>query len=672
MYIKAHNSQIFGICLRAKFSKPMAINFISFLSKLESTRGVKSVVDILKERYHAIVAGEMSLFKTHSDGTWVGPFRPVSRLALRGRLGRRRALRLLRCHGLFVHKAAVRGDYQKSAAKLSKNPEPDEALFLPPVPVFTSLFRGIPSNIYSDTYPLTTKRAPFLDGTKIPEVLMSPAEHISSLDAFPSFMVEFYDQLADLVGSDLPEVGHFQRLASTHPDTAGSVALLTKDRGLKLRLIANTNRMLQLAVSPLHNYLFAFLRKHSTSFVYDQDAGERWVANRLSEGARLTSLDLESASDNIPLLPQLELLRFIEPKLEIEIRMFERVARMRWLTPFKGVEIRWLRGHPMGVMGSFPLFTTWLCSVLEYSGLTEKYAIVGDDLVFFAKYERKVRSLLQFYQVPISFGKSLFDNSFIAEFVGRIIDSIGSLDVFKASDYNRDDPTGLIRQYGEGALNDFKSVSRLRVKTKDVLKLGHRFESDPLFREVCILFASPKDKVFMTDVKPPPLNLGGVSDTIIDKMVGNLLLKKILDEDGEKVVRYCLLRILDNGRLYDQLTVRSVGATVVQKLTVRSNAAAHVEHRKMLRSLLDNALTDDDIVEVLSYIKYSPGVEVVDVAKAEHVAKQNQMVREDIHSGEKHRVRRKRKFSYYFALSRAIHRTAKIFKGLKKYIPGQK
>ena len=669
MYIESHRAQIFGICRRTRLSRPMALDFISFLSKIEATRGIKSVVDVLKGRYHSIIEGEIGSFKTHSDGTWVGPFRPISRVAKRGRLGRRRALRLLRCYGLFVHKAAVKGDYQREKARLSKEPEPKKAFRLPLVPRFTSAFNGIKSNILSDTYPLTTKRAPFIKG-KIPEILMSPAEHISFTDAYPNFMLEFYERMADLIGPNIPSVEHYQSLAVNHTDMAGSVALLTKDRGLKLRLIANTNRVLQLAISPLHNFLFSFLEVHPSSFCFDQDAGGVWVAEQLGLGHRITSMDLDSASDNIPLLPQLDLVMELCPSLETELRMFHRAARMRWLTPYPDVEIRWLRGHPMGVVASFPLFTTWLCSIFEYSGLTGKYAIVGDDLVFHSEYERKVRGLLDLYRVPISFGKSLFDNEFIAEFVGRIIDSHGSLEVYKASGYTREDPTGLIRQYGEGSLDVFNPVKRFRVTTKNIIKLGHLYASDPIFRQACIDFASPRDKVFLSGLKPAPLNLGGVSDTIIDKMVGNLLLTKLLDEEGEKIVRYALLRIFDNGRLYSMLVGEPTRATNVHKFTVRSNSQAHAEHRKMLLDLLEKARTEDDVASVLSYVKYSPGIDVVDVAKAEHIAKQNRTDPSDIEKWKKTKV--KRGFPYLSKLSRVIKRSAKNFLKLRIFLHREK
>jgi hypothetical protein len=370
---------------------------------------------------------------------------------------------------------------------------------------------------------MSTKRAPYKEGRKLAEVLMSPREHIESTGEFPQFCLEFYPELSSLIGKDIPPKSFYLDKAGEKAfDVAGSVSLLTKDRGLKLRLVANCNRILQLCVSPLHNFLMKIMQTVPECYVFSQDRGAEWVSNRLSKGWSLTSLDLKSATDNIPLSNQLALLSQIAPEYRTELAMFHRIARMSWHTPHPFF-LRWEVGHPMGVNASFGLFTVWLINLFYHIGAEGRFCIVGDDIVFDSLFESHIIARLAALNVPISRGKSLFSDSIFAEFVGRVLDKHGSLDVYKGAPYSVKDPLGIVRQYGRAAI-EFLGPKRLFGNNtyKDVVETVSFFRESWALRESIKAYVTPFEVLKMEYHVPPPVYLGGVSRTVLHKMLDDL------------------------------------------------------------------------------------------------------------------------------------------------------
>jgi hypothetical protein len=254
-------------------------------------------------------------------------------------------------------------------------------------------------------------------------------------------------------------------------------------------------------------------------FVFDQDGGADWVSQRLKESWHLTSLDLKSATDNIPLSNQLALMRQLLPDYLEELEMFSDISRMSWTTPHPFF-VRWEVGHPMGVNASFPLFTTWLVDLFYQVGAAGRFCIVGDDLVFDSSYESEVLARLGVLNVPVNRGKSLFSDRFFAEFVGRIIDSVGSLDVFKASPFSYSDPLGLIRQYGKSAIEFLGPVRLFGTNSyKEVVEVVSYYTDSEVLRTAVLEYASPYDRLNAEGQIPDPVYSGGVTSVIIHKML---------------------------------------------------------------------------------------------------------------------------------------------------------
>ena len=337
MYIESYYSKLYKLCVANSFTSNMTHSFLEELRRLERTRGIKSTVSILRTRAHCLVTSSLEGFKRDKEGHWVGPWRHLERSAQRGRRGLRKALRILKLHGYFVHPEPTRRDYVLLKKQLAITPNRARWLKLT-----TDLRTHVTFSYKHDvSYPLSTKRCPLKGGLMLPEVLTSPKEHIESLAEFPNLMVEHYAAFKALVGQQIPPLDFYLRLASSSDDCAGKISLLTKDRGMKLRPIANCNRVLQLVISPLHNCLFETMKLVPECFVHNQDRGAEWVQGMLIDGYVLTSLDLKSASDNIPLDPQINLAYDLYPWLGVEIDIFARAARMYFRTAHEDVSIRY-------------------------------------------------------------------------------------------------------------------------------------------------------------------------------------------------------------------------------------------------------------------------------------------------------------------------------------------
>jgi len=514
IYIEKHYRNLKGIMQACTLSNTEIQGVLGYMKKYEINRGPEDLVSMLKSRITDLIAVK-KIYKRHVDTTWYGPLRPISRLALRGRRGLRRALRVLRCYGIFKAKHPDYSVWSHHRYAICERYEKVDYLRLTPSHEVFETSRGLESISYDRFYPLSTSKAPLNREKNLPEIDITPKEHIETMQHFPTLIVNHYDYVASLIGKDMPPKTHFQALQkSSVRDVAGTTALLVKDRGLKTRLIANPFRILQLLCSRIHNTAMELVKRLPGSYVYDQDSGAEWVAGKLAEGCILTSLDLKAATDNVPMLPQVDVLRQVCPHLEEDLNVFQEICRMDWWGAY--TNMRWTYGTPMGLKGSFALFTIWLVNMLLIFGNTKgRFAVVGDDLVFESYLDGLVLNFLSIYEVPISTTKSLFSNSIFAEFVGKIIDKKGSLEVFKASPFKfYDDPMGLIRQYGPRGFRFLGTKVHPGIR-KDI-ELVHQFQK---YHDSATLipYANKKDLRLFTE-KRARYSKYGISYNILMKI----------------------------------------------------------------------------------------------------------------------------------------------------------
>lgn len=458
-YVLSNRSHIFGVCRACGLTSASAGDLLTWMVKVEETNDVKFVVNELKRRMMDLLDPSRRYYRYHGDGTWVGPFRPISRLAKKSRKGFRNALKILRLYGIFHAPEATQEDYVLESKRLSvtEDSNPNFSLLIPAVFPTNATVRE-----FDSSYPLSSTKVP-LDTGSLPQYEVPPCLHIESLDSFPALVSLFHGFFTDLVGGAMPQKEHFDALIARGPDRIGNAIILNKDGGLKQRLIANVFPILQLGLSRLHNSLYELLKKLPNCHVFGQDEGVAWAIEQLKGGKKLSSIDLEKATDNIPLEPQIDLVLRLFPKLGVDIALFHRAARSQFKTPFNATNITWHRGHPMGLKGSFPLFTLFLYAL--YSKHTDTFAIVGDDLIVDAEATESVIKDMESLGIPINRFKSLFGST-LGEFCGRLFDKNGDLKVYKASiQKDEADPLGLFRQYGSRAFRFiYRNTKRVRVK----------------------------------------------------------------------------------------------------------------------------------------------------------------------------------------------------------------
>jgi hypothetical protein len=523
LYTVDHQIEIFDVLRGCGLSRCEVGSFYALLLSLEKGRGILDVINTLKLRSEGLLMPLESKFRRHSDNTWLGAWRIISRHASQGRRGLRNMLRVLKLGGLFTAPDPIRKDYLRVGVDISSQPE----LSYDFGPYrFTSYASLVADRLqlsglgYETDYPCSTTVVPLAPGKNESEYNLSPQVHIESLDHCPRLVLQFFRLFKELVGYSLPDQSHYETLVCSKAykhDVVGSISILTGDRGMKKRAVVNPFRLLQLGCSRLSNYLYSYLAAYDTCYVTDQEGGAVWVHQRLAEGLKLSSIDLKSASDNIPMLPQLQLVEQLFPVLGEELELFKRISRSHWWTPYEDVQLKYTRGHGMGLKGSFPLFTTWLLHMCEHVTEGRKaYAIVGDDLVIEAAFTEPVLRILGRFGIPVNYRKSIL-NSNIAEFVGRIIDVHGNLEVYKASPLKLiSDPLGLVRQYGAKALNKTSLKHKISESRRATfLQEIERRRNQSLFHLLVGFCKNQREKDSLLGTPPENFSVGGVPDWLV-------------------------------------------------------------------------------------------------------------------------------------------------------------
>jgi len=239
------------------------------------------------------------------------------------------------------------------------------------------------------------------------------------------------------------------------PPVIGRIALL-QEKGYKLRAIANPARAWQQAFRPLQRYLEKVARLMPGNWQFDQEGGRRRAQELLRETGYAQSIDLEGASDNIPLELQTHVLRRLGVDEEW-VQLIEYCSQGMWLLPeevaaCKGTltakdykqspwlvglrtdMIQWLQGQPLGLLFSFNLFALTLGLIyagvgyyLRDSDFTYdpdkdcKYVYVGDDLAHFEKLQGDlVKDLLGSVGIRVSKDKTI-ESAEVVEFTSRLI-----------------------------------------------------------------------------------------------------------------------------------------------------------------------------------------------------------------------------------------------------------
>lgn len=204
----------------------------------------------------------------------------------------------------------------------------------------------------------------------------------------------------------------------------GRIALIGQPGG-KTRTIAIGDFWSQNVLLPLHNRIMKRLRGMKTDGTYDQDIQVQRIV-RESRGHKTYCFDLSSATDRFPIILQEILLE----------KMFGNEFAVAWKNvmidrdfSYKGNNVRWKVGQPLGMLSSWAVFALTHHYVIKYVAYLEgyhsfeKYAVLGDDVCI---WEQKValayKRFMEEYGITINLDKSTIseESPHIIEFAKRL------------------------------------------------------------------------------------------------------------------------------------------------------------------------------------------------------------------------------------------------------------
>jgi len=447
-YVHNHRTDLINRWKACKLPDKAIVNMVKRLEHFEQHHGIHFVVSYLKTMKSFLLGGQTTGLKTR-NGNFLGDFRSVSVVFNKSRKGRTLAIRALNVYGLFEAKKPGEKEYLKFKSLIQKPSDPkllSEIIVTPEDRYLAKM--AIKEARFSSTYPLGNTRAPLATFKTKVEREIGPEEHLQTLFMFPNIVSQHYDFIIELL--PLRVQYHYDAECEyTKVDSVGNVIGLTKDRGMKIRFIANPFRTIQLILSRLKSCAENFLKDLPESCVFDQDKGMEWVRKELSLGIKISSVDLTQCTDRLPLVFQVQLLKDLFPELQEDIEIFEKVSRSLWHTQY--CDVKWKVGQPLGTGPSFSTFTIFhIFLIRSLGGNASNFRVIGDDVVFSnSPLKDSYLKTLDSLGMEISIQKSLMDQP-VAEFAGRIIDQFGTLEVYKASATDFvNDPLGIIRQYGE-------------------------------------------------------------------------------------------------------------------------------------------------------------------------------------------------------------------------------
>ena len=212
---------------------------------------------------------------------------------------------------------------------------------------------------------------------------------------------------------------HLGRLGVVY-DTAG-----------KARVVGMTNWWIQIALYPLHNSIFDFLRKLPTDGTFDQHKPIKGLCDRKLD-SKFYSLDLSAATDRLPLDLQVQILSLVT---DVEsANLWKQLVSIPFLyNPEDQNEIprniRYAVGQPMGAYSSWAMLalTHHVIVNVAAKGIFTDYAVLGDDLVIQSdSVSQEYLRIMNILGVEISLPKSMVSYNHL-EFAKKVFDKSGNM-----------------------------------------------------------------------------------------------------------------------------------------------------------------------------------------------------------------------------------------------------
>jgi hypothetical protein len=321
--------------------------------------------------------------------------------------------------------------------------------------------------------PSNNRRAP-LPGRSVPEIegiidslnylwfTVKGRAHYQKFKSYYDFVMEGLDWWKLWLKK---ATGPYGPMPNINPDfLVGRIGLI-QEPGFKLRAVANPGRVFQRVLEPLGNTLYRTLKALPWDCTFDQSKAFPLIAERLSRGDVVHSIDLSGATDYFPLELQEHLLRKIFPHDIVD--MFSEISQGSWEMPGLG-QISWKRGQPLGLYPSFGSFAlTHGCLLLGLKNsdhFDQSFFVLGDDVVILDdELAHSYHTLMGELECPISESKTISSNK-LAEFGGKIITSSDVIPQYKWRAVSDNSFIDICRNLGR------QSMKLLRTRQRHVIE----------------------------------------------------------------------------------------------------------------------------------------------------------------------------------------------------------
>lgn len=434
----------------------LSVPFAKHVSSLYQNSGKEWTVKHLKTVYVDYVRHLAGLepvgtwYRKDDDGKPSGCFRPLVQLACDCPDKRFGVTQLLRCFTAVIAPALLPEQWEKFHSGVSAEPVDLPKVFSEMLTracdkLDLHLSYGPPKPYYAYE-PSSSRYVPDPSGkSKLEEEYWVNQHRISKTVLGQSLIFGFQPLFSVVLPHNLD-----YEIDPSFPDVVGKIGLI-QEPGMKLRAVANPNRVFQVALQPLGSSLYDLLRTLPWDCTHQQDKALPVVQASLKQHKQVFCVDLTGATDYFPLSLQESVLKHIVQNDTLgQLRLFLQLSRSPWLTP-QGDIIQWTKGQPLGLYPSFASFALTHGLVLFSLNACrhdEKFFILGDDVVILDEsLHSKYRNFLANIGCPISESKSL-GSSEMAEFGGKLITSESVISQLKWRQVSDDNFLDVVRNLG--------------------------------------------------------------------------------------------------------------------------------------------------------------------------------------------------------------------------------
>lgn len=191
------------------------------------------------------------------------------------------------------------------------------------------------------------------------------------------------------------------------------------DQAGKARIVAIANWWIQLALLPLHNSIFDYLRSLDCDGTFDQDGALAGFMARRDPAHSMYSFDLSAATDRLPIQLQVDILSH----LGYPARLWRDLLDFGWV--YKGEGVKYSVGQPMGAYSSWAMLALTHHVIVRVAAhqagirVIPNYVVLGDDIVInHDLVAQQYRTIMSALGVNINMSKSLVSKN-MCEFAKR-------------------------------------------------------------------------------------------------------------------------------------------------------------------------------------------------------------------------------------------------------------